>query len=143
MRHVLLFAHSKLHRTLICYAHSSQLVESLRYHNIKACCIGPRCFFKNFQKTKQVPILFNWLPPIFWRYLTKILETKSIPGKNYKNFGMIHFVETNQVSFPNSILQHIGIVATLKLVSRRCLRYLQTTLIWWEGDWSQKLYEVL
>ena len=38
---------------------------------------------------------------------------------------MVHFAETNQVSSPHSMLQHIGRVATLKLVPRN----LQTTLI--------------
>ena len=42
---------------------------------------------------------------------------------------MVHFVEINQASSPYSMLQHIGRVATLKLVPRNCLRYLQTTLI--------------
>ena len=42
---------------------------------------------------------------------------------------MVHFAETNQVSSPHSMLQHIGRVATLKLVPRNFLRYLQTTLI--------------
>ena len=40
-------------------------------------------------------------------------------------------------------MQHIGRIATPKLVSRNCLRYLQTILIWQEGDWSQNLCEVL
>ena len=33
---------------------------------------------------------------------------------------MVHFAEINQAPFPNSILQHIGRVATLKLVPRTC-----------------------
>ena len=47
----------------------------------------------------------------------------------YKNSGMIHFAEVNQAPFPYSMLQHICSVATPKLVPRKCLRYLQTTLI--------------
>ena len=57
------------------------------------------------------------------------METKSIPGKIYENSGMVHFAEINQAPPPYSILQYIDRVATPKLVSRNCLRYLQTTLI--------------
>ena len=42
---------------------------------------------------------------------------------------MEYFAETNQVFPAYSMLRHIGRVATLKLVSRNCLRCLQTTLI--------------
>ena len=42
---------------------------------------------------------------------------------------MVHLAEINQAPSPYSMLQHIGRVATLKLVPRNCLRYLQTTLI--------------
>ena len=42
---------------------------------------------------------------------------------------MVHFAEINQSSQPYSMLQHIGRVATPKLVPRNCPRYLQTTLI--------------
>ena len=41
------------------------------------------------------------------------------------------------------MLQHIGRVATPKLVPRNCLIYLQTTLIMGAGDWSQNLCAVL
>ena len=44
---------------------------------------------------------------------------------------MIHFAEINEVLSHYSILQHIGRVATPKLVPRNCIRYLQTTLIMW------------
>ena len=49
--------------------------------------------------------------------------------KNYENSGMIRFAEINQDSSSYSVLQHIRRVATLKLVSRHCLRYLQIRLI--------------
>ena len=42
---------------------------------------------------------------------------------------MVNFPEINQAPYPYSMLQHIGRVATPKLVPRDCLRYLQTTLI--------------
>ena len=42
-----------------------------------------------------------------------------------------------------SMLQYIGRVATPKLVPANCLRYLQTTLIMGDGDWSQNFCEVL
>ena len=63
------------------------------------------------------------------QYLTWIIETKSIPGNIYRNSGMVHFPEINQAPSTCSMLQHIGRVATPKLVPRKCLRYLQTTLI--------------
>ena len=56
---------------------------------------------------------------------------------------MVHFAEINQVPLPYSMLQYIGKVATLKLVPRNCLRYLQTILRIGGGDWSQNLCEVL
>ena len=42
---------------------------------------------------------------------------------------MVHFAEINQARSPYSMLQHIGRVATPKLMPINCLRYLQTTLI--------------
>ena len=56
---------------------------------------------------------------------------------------MVHFAEINQAPPPCSMLQYIGRVATPKPVPRDCLRYLLTTLIMGEGDWSQNLCEVL
>ena len=38
------------------------------------------------------------------RHLTKIIETKSIPGKIYGNFGMVLFSEMNQAPSPYSNL---------------------------------------
>ena len=52
-----------------------------------------------------------------------------IPGKIYRNSGIVHFAEINQAPSPYSMLQHIGRVATPKLVPRNCLRYLQKSLI--------------
>ena len=51
------------------------------------------------------------------------MKTKLIPGKIYENSGMIHFAEINHAPSPYSMLQHIGRVATLKLVPRNCPRY--------------------
>ena len=76
-----------------------------------------------------------------WRYLTKIIETKSIPWKISRTFGLVHLAEINQTPAPYLMLQYIGRVATLTLVPRNCLRYLQTTC--GEGNLSQKLWEVL
>ena len=42
---------------------------------------------------------------------------------------MFYFAEINQAHSSYSMLQHIGRVATPKLVPRDCLRYLQTKLI--------------
>ena len=63
------------------------------------------------------------------QYLTGIVETKAIPGKIYENSGIVHFAEIDQAPSPYSMLQHIGRVATLKLVPGHRLRYLQTALI--------------
>ena len=66
-----------------------------------------------------------------------------MPGKTYGNPEVVNFAEINQAPSPYSMLQHIGRVPTPKLVPRNCPRYLQTTLIIREGDWSQNLREVL
>ena len=42
---------------------------------------------------------------------------------------MVHFAEINQAPPPYSMLQYIDRVATPKFVPRKCLSYLQTTLI--------------
>ena len=69
------------------------------------------------------------------QYLTQITETKSIPGKISGNSRIVHFAEIYQaVPPPYSMLHHIVRVATVKLASRNCLRYLQTTLIMREED---------
>ena len=58
MWHILVFAHSVLHRMLIGHSHSCQLLEwqnlgittlkhaKFRYHNTKACYMYPKCFLK-------------------------------------------------------------------------------------------------
>ena len=58
------------------------------------------------------------------------------PSQFLKKF--MEIAEINQ----DLMLQHIGRVATTKIVSRSCLRCLQTTLIMGVGDWSQNLCEV-
>ena len=45
----------------------------------------------------------------------------SIPGKNYGNSGMVLFPDINQTTSPCSMLQHIGRVATPKLVPRNVI----------------------
>ena len=61
----------------------------------------------------HVPQMF-----ILWQYLTEIIDTKSIPGKIYENFGMVHFAEINHVPSPYSILQDTGRVETTKKLSQ-------------------------
>ena len=56
---------------------------------------------------------------------------------------MVLFAEINPAPPVYSMLQHFGKVSSPKLVPRNCLRYLQTTFIIVERDWSQSLYEVL
>ena len=64
-----------------------------------------------------------------WQYLICIIETKSIPEKIYGNSRMVYFAEINLVPSSYLMLQHIGRVATRKLVPRNFLRYLHTILI--------------
>ena len=45
----------------------------------------------------------------------------SIPGKNSGNSGMVLFPDINQTTSPYSMLQHIGRVATPKLVPRNVI----------------------
>ena len=57
---------------------------------------------------------------------------------------MVHFAEIHQAPPPYSMLQHIGRVATPKLVPRNCLKYLQTTLMMGGGGLvSEFMCEVL
>ena len=42
---------------------------------------------------------------------------------------MVHFTEINPAPYPYSMLQHIGRVATSKLVLKNSVRYLQRTSI--------------
>ena len=49
------------------------------------------------------------------------------------NSGIVHFAERNQAPSPYSMLQHIGRIATPKLLPTDRLRYLQTTLIMVRG----------
>ena len=53
------------------------------------------------------------------------LNSRKIPGSS----GMDHFAKTNHTLSPYSMLQHIGRVATPRLVRRNCLRYFLTPLI--------------
>ena len=68
------------------------------------------------------------------------LETENISVCNisHKLLRVSQFLEEFM-----EMLQHIGRVATLKLVARNCLRYLQTTLTMVGGDWFQNECEVL
>ena len=52
---------------------------------------------------------------------------------------MVHFTEIRQGPLPHSMFQHLGKVATPKLVPRNCLRYLQTALII-GGEVGRKIY---
>ena len=57
--------------------------------------------------------------------VTTIIETNSIPGKIYGNFGMVQFAERNQVPPP---------LLNLGAYWKSSLRYLQTTLIMGWGE---------
>ena len=56
------------------------------------------------------------------------------------NSGMVYFAKINQVLSPYSMLQHIGRVATPKLMPLNFLRYLQTTLIMGRNRIGLRLY---
>ena len=65
--------------------------------------------------------------------LIHVIEIKSIPGKVFLTFGMVHFVQINQSPLPRhpplySMLENIERVAKPKLVPRTFLRHFQTTL---------------
>ena len=51
---------------------------------------------------------------------------------------MVHFEEINQAPSPYAMLHHIGRIATLKLVPRNCLRYLEKLLKEVNGDWTSR-----
>ena len=70
--------------------------------------------------------------------LIHVIEIKSIPGKVFLTFGMVHFVQINQSPLSRhspppsplySMLENIERVAKPKLVPRTFLRHFQTTLI--------------
>ena len=63
-------------------------------------------------------------------------------SENIMKFWNGSVCRNNQDSAPYSMLQHIGRAATPKLVPRNCFRYLQTTVIIGEGDWSQNICDV-
>ena len=63
--------------------------------------------------------------------------------KGYKWIMALGSPKSILLPHPYSILQNIGRVAIPKLVPRNCPRYLQTTLIMEEEDWSQNLCEVV
>ena len=56
---------------------------------------------------------------------------------------MVLFTDLNQAPRPYLMLQHIGRVATLKLLPSNYFRYLQTTLIMKGGDLCLNLCELL
>ena len=76
---------------------------------------------------------------LYLQYLTQIIETKSIAGKIHGNSWMVHFAELNQTP-PLLNVEHVGRIATPKLVQGKCLRYLQTTLIMGERGIGLRIY---
>ena len=57
---------------------------------------------------------------IFTKIVTKIIKTKSVPGKIYGNSGIVYFVQINQTPSPYSMFQYIKRVATPKLGLQNC-----------------------
>lgn len=84
-------------------------MAQFRYHNI--CHMCPKHFLKIAGK------------PSNYRYC-KLLMRSQFLGKFLKLLKLSFFAEINQVPSPYSLLQHIGRVATTRLVPKNCLRYL-------------------
>ena len=77
---------------------------------------------------------------LYLQYLTQIIGTKSIAGKIHGNScRILHFAELNQTP-PLLNVEHVGRIATPKLVQGKCLRYLQTTLILGERGIGLRIY---
>ena len=84
---------------------------------------------KRFVNNSYVVSIIQYQNLTHLQYLTKIIETKSVPRKIYQTSGMVHFSEINQALSHYSMLQNISRAATPKLLQRNCLRYLQITSI--------------
>ena len=87
---------------------------------------------RTIEKNNQIPNIGNrkWSLLSFERSATynishKLLRPSQVlKKKNCGNTGVVHFAEINQAPSSYSMLQHIGRVATPKLVPRTCLIYL-------------------
>ena len=99
------------------------------YQNTWAWYICPKCFLQNAGK----PNNYLFYLQSFLNFKNSIAHTLLRPSQFLEElleiFLMVHFAEISQVSPPYWIFQHVGRVATLKLVQINCLRDLQTTLI--------------
>ena len=144
MWRILVFTHSVLHRVLIGHAHSSKFMEwqNLGIATLKHAICATNVFLK--LPENQTTTNFIYLPSSNFVTISHINYWDQVNSwKNLWKFWNGPLCRNKSGSSPYSMLQYIGRVATPKLVSRNCLRYLQTTLIMGGGDWSQNLCEVL
>ena len=104
-------------------------MAKFRYCNTYLCYLCPGCFLEVAGKSNN----YRFYLPNFLKFCGnishKLLRPSQFLKKFIRNSGMVHFAEINQAPSPYSMLQHIGRVATPKLVTRNFLRYLQTALI--------------
>ena len=90
----------------------------------------PKCFF--LSPENQITTDFIYLISSNFVIISHINYWQQVNSwKNWWKFS--NGPEINEVPSPYSMLQHIGRVATPKLMPRTCLTYLQTILIMWEG----------
>ena len=116
--------------TLADHVHSSQLMEwhSLGITTLKHAICGPNIFLK--LKKKQIRTNFIYLTSLNFVAIPHVsYRDKVNPWKNLWKFRNCLLCRNKSGPSPYSMLQHIGRVATPKLVATDCLRYLQTTLI--------------
>ena len=126
--HILVFT-SVLHKmTWLGHAHSSQFMEwqNLGITILKHATCTQMFFFKSPESQITTDIIYlissNFVIISHINYWHQVNS-----WKNWWKFS--NGPEINEVPSPYSMLQHIGRVATPKLMPRTCLTYLQTTLI--------------
>ena len=125
------YSHSVLHRmTLISHVHSSQFMEwqNLSITTPKYAKCAPNVFKKLPENWITLDFIYltssNFVAISHISYWDQVNSWKSL--WKFWNDPLCRIVSGPS---PYSMLQDIGRVATPTLVSRNCLRYLQTTLI--------------
>ena len=128
-----------------CYSHFSQLV-ALKKQGIRTL-MHAMSDMNFFWKIARNPINYLLCRPSFpkccdnmshklsrsYHFLKILLRISNGPPSTHKSRRG-----------PFSIFQHVGRVATRKLLPRKCLRFLKTsTILYGEGDRSQNICEVL
>ena len=144
MWHILVLTYSVLHRMLIGLAHSPQFMkwENLGITTLKHATCATNVCLKLLENQITTNFIYltssNFVTISHVNYWDQVNSWKNLwkfwDGPLYRNKSGLS---------PYSMLRYIGTIATPKLVTRNCLRYLQTTLIMGGGDLSQNLCEVL